>query len=193
MASTLVQFDATSVCCSLPGRGFGRSSEAAKCPLTDPVKSPNMTVPTVTLGDCHRQTGETYKNNRRTAVDLVLVDRRANQGAPTRGVIMNRCQMLQYVAPVVGGRRRAGGESEYYPQKRRRARQRGKRDPFVLRLAVACRLCGCAGGWEAHAEWSEGTFEGAGRETERMPTEPDRSRHLEVRLDDSSPTDIHST
>ena len=47
-----------------PGElGFGRSSEAAKCPLTDPVKSPKYNG-----RDFHRRTGETYKNNRRTTV-----------------------------------------------------------------------------------------------------------------------------
>ena len=45
------------------GRGFGRSSEAAKCLLADPVKSPQYDG-----HDWYRRTGETYKNNRRTSV-----------------------------------------------------------------------------------------------------------------------------
>ena len=47
------------------GRGLGRSSEAAKCPLTDPDKSPQCDG-----RDCRRRTGETYKDNRGTTVSL---------------------------------------------------------------------------------------------------------------------------
>ena len=42
------------------------SSEAAKRPLTDPVKSPRRDGP-----DCRRWTGETHKDNRGTTAALV--------------------------------------------------------------------------------------------------------------------------
>ena len=42
----------------------GRTTVAAKCPLTDPVKSPYNGC------DCYRRTSDTYKNNRRTTVEV---------------------------------------------------------------------------------------------------------------------------